>query len=378
MFRLDDEALRRTFMVKPLRSDNPAPQNIQFKHFGILNDGSQSKSSLYSSIAINVLIAVVIVIIGAAVRNTIVPPEKRLTTLVEPLPLKPPPPPPPPKIIRTPPMPKPPVVQPPKIKMPEVKEPEPKIPVVRMTRPVPVVVPAPPKRIEPPPAPKVVHLGRAQAAAVVNNSPRPSPVALGRPDNPIAPSNRPAVSPINLGQRGMAGMPASNSGAGPAAKAVTLGSGSAGSRDMNGRDNAGNAVRGVRLGVAGSNGPMNSHSREAGTPVNLGRVAPPPAGPSSTPAYARSGSAPKVLFKPRPQYTAEAIKEHVEGTVSVRLRVSASGTVHVLGVTRDLGYGLGESAVHAVEGTRFSPATDASGRPVDWEGVVNVAFQLAG
>lgn len=365
-------------MVKPLRSDNPAPQNIQFKHFGILNDGSQSKSSLYSSIVINVLIAVVIIIIGAAVRNTIVPPEKKVITLVEPLPIKPPPPPPP--VIRTPPIPKPPVVQPqpPKIKMPEVKEPEPKIPVVHMTRPTPVVVPAPPKRIEPPPAPKVVNLGRARPASVVNDSPHPSAVALGRPDNPIAPSNRPAVSSVNLGQRGLAGMPASNSGAGPAAKAVTLGSGSPGSQDMNGRDNASHAVRGVRLGVAGSNGPMNSRSREASTPVNLGRVAPPPAQAPSAPTYARSASAPKVLYKPRPQYTAEAIKEHIEGTVSVRLRVSSSGTVQVLGVTRDLGYGLGQSAVRAVEGTRFSPATDASGRPVDWEGVVNVAFQLAG
>jgi len=364
-------------MVKPLRSDDPAPQNIQFKHFGILNDGSQSRASLFSSIVINVIIAIVIIIIGAAVRNTIAPPEKKVVTLIEPLPLKPPPPPP---VVHTPPLPKPPAVQPqpPKIKVPEVKEPEPKIPVVRMTHPAPVVVPAPPKRIQPPPAPKVVNLGRARPAAVVNNSPHPAPVALGRPDNPIAPSNRPAVSSVNLGQRGIPGMPASNSGAGPAAKAVTLGSGSPGSQDMNGRDNAAHAVRGVQLGVAGSNGPMNSRSREAGTPVNLGRVAPPPAGPPSAPTYARSGSAPKVLYKPRPQYTAEALKEHIEGTVSVRLRVSASGTVQVLGVTRDLGYGLGQSAIRAVEGTRFSPATDASGRPVDWEGVVNVAFQLAG
>jgi len=364
-------------MVKPLRSDNPAPQNIQFKHFGILNDGTQSKGSLFSSIAINVVIAIVIIIIGAAVRNTIVPPEKKVVTLIEPMPLKPPPPPP---VVHTPPTPKQPVVkvEPPKIKVPEIKEPEPKVPVVHMTRPVPVVVPAPPKRIEPPPAPKVVHLGRAQAAAVVNNSPHPAPVALGRPDNPIAPSNRPAVSSINLGQRGIPGMRASNSGEGPAAKAVTLGSGSAGSQNMNGRDNAGHEVRGVHLGVAGSNGPMNSRTREAAGPVNLGRVAPPPVRPSASPTYARSGSAPKVLYKPRPQYTAEAIKEHIEGTVSVRLRVSSTGAVQVLGVTRDLGYGLGEAAVRAVEGTRFSPATDASGRPVDWEGVVNVAFQLAG
>jgi protein TonB len=362
-------------MAKPLRSDNPAPPDMQFAHFGILNDGSQSRASLFTSIAINVVIAIIIIIIGAAVKNTISSPQK-VITLVEPIPLKKPEP--APKVFPKP-LPKPPVLkaEAPKIKVPETKLPEPKIPEVRMEHPAPVVLPAPPKRVQPPPAPRVVNLAQARPASVINNSPHPSPVSLGRADNPIAPSDRPAVSAINLGQRGLPGMPASNSGTGPAAKAVTLGSGSAGSQDMNGRDNAANAVRGVHLGVADGTGPMNSHGHVAG-PVNLGRIAPPPAPPSSAPTYAHAGSAPKVLYKPRPQYTPEAVKLHIEGTVSVRLRVSSSGAVQVLGVTRDLGYGLGESAIRAVEGTRFSPATDASGRPVDWEGVVNVAFQLAG
>jgi len=281
-------------MVKPLRSDNPAPQNIQFTHFGILNDGSQSRGSLYSSVVINVLIAIIIIIIGAAVHNTIVPPQEKVVSLIEPLPLKPPPLPPTPKVTPRP-EPKPPVVQPepPKIKVPEIKVPEPKIPPVRVTHPAPVVVPAPPKRVQPPPAPRVVHLGRAQPASVVNNSTHPTAVALGRPDNPIAPSNRPAVSSINLGQRGMAGMPASNSGTGPASKTVNLGSGSAGSQDMNGRDNAAHAVRGVRLGVANSNGPMNSHSREVASPVRHRRsctslVRSTPRRPSSNISKARS------------------------------------------------------------------------------------------
>ncbi len=100
--------------------------------------------------------------------------------------------------------------------------------------------------------------------------------------------------------------------------------------------------------------------------------------PRPSEPVASVGHAPKVLFKPKPEYTAEARQLHIEGVVSVRLRVSSAGTVHVLGVTSDLGHGLGESAIRAVEGTRFQPATDASGRPVDWEGVVNVAFQLAG
>ncbi len=130
-------------MVKPLRSDNPAPQNIQFTHFGILNDGSQSRGSLYSSVVINVLIAIIIIIIGAAVHNTVVPPQEKVVTLIEPLPVKPPPLPPTPKVTPRP-EPKPPVVQPepPKIKVPEVKVPEPKVPPVRVTHPAPVVVPA--------------------------------------------------------------------------------------------------------------------------------------------------------------------------------------------------------------------------------------------
>jgi len=146
---------------------------------------------------------------------------------------------------------------------------------------------------------------------------------------------------------------------------------------MNGKDNAAGAVRGVKLGVTGGTGPLNSTGRIAG-PVNLGQNTPPPMPKPSGPSNAVVKTGPKVLFKPRPEYTAEAIKLHIEGTVSVRLRVSSSGVVQVLGVTSDLGHGLGDSAMHAVQATRFQPATDASGHPIDWEGVVNVAFQLAG
>jgi TonB family protein len=350
---------------------------MQFTHFGVLNDGSQSKASLFTSITLNIIIAVVVIIIGAAAKHTIDKREK-LTSLVEPIPIKKIEPEPiKPKII--PKLPPTPVVkvEPPKIKLPDVKLPDvPKPPEIKMTQPVPVVLPAPPKLVQPPPAPRVVNLAQAQPASVVNNSPHPSAVSLGQANNPIAPSNRPATSAVNLGQSGMAGMPASNMGRGPAATSVHLGSGSAGSQNMNGRDNASNEIRGVKLGVTGGTGPMNARGRVAG-PVNLGQnqepAMPRPASPSALPTH----TAPKVLFKPRPEYTAEAIKLRIEGTVSVRLRVLASGAVQVLGVTSGLGHGLDDAAVRAVQGTRFQPATDPSGRPVEWEGVVNVAFQLA-
>lgn len=360
-------------MPKPLRSDDPNPRSTQFTHFGVLNDGSQSKASLFTSITLNIVIALCAIVIGAAAKKTI-DTRHKLTELTEPIPMKKPEPPPPPIKIKLPP---PPVVkvEPPKIKLPDVKIPEPpKLPEVKMVEKAPVVPPAPPKLVQPPPAPKVVNLGQARPATVPNNAPHPSAVALGSATNPIAPSNRPTTTAINLGQRGMAGMPASNTGAG--ARTVSLGSGSASSQNMNGRDNASAGVVGVKLGVAGGTGPLNSTGRVAG-PVNLGQVSQPSMPRPATVAAAQR-TAPRVLFKPRPEYTAEAMRLHIEGTVSVRLRVSSSGSVQVLGVTNDLGHGLGEAAIRAVEATRFQPATDANGRPVDWEGVVNIAFQLAG
>lgn len=363
-------------MAKPLRSEDPAPQNVQFAHFGVLDDGSQSKSSFITSVTLNILLALCAIIIGAAAKKTIEV-DHKVTELTLPITIKKPEPPPirikAPKLPPAPPVAK---IEPPKVKLPEVKLPEPPKPVARMEPKVPVVTPAPPKAVQPPPAPRVVNLAQARPASVVNNSPHPTAVALGSPTNPITPSDRPSTTAINLGNKGMAGMPASNNGMGAQSKVVNLGSGSPGSQNMNGRSNASSAVVGVKLGVAGGTGPLNSPGRVAG-PVNLGQNAPPPmpkpAGPSST----ASRAAPKVIFKPRPEYTAEAIKLHIEGVVSVRLRVSSSGAVQVLGVTSDLGHGLGDSAVRAVQATRFQPATDASGRPVDWEGIVNIAFQLA-
>jgi protein TonB len=361
-------------MAQPLRTEDPTPRNMQFAHFGVLNDGSQSKTSLFTSISLNIIIALVVIIIGAAAKHTI-DNSKKLQSVslapikkIEPEPVK-----------IVPKLPKPPVikVELPKIKTPEVKLPDlPKPVEIKMAQQVPIIQPAPPKLVQPPPAPKVVNLAQAQPAAVVNNSPHPSAVALGHPDNPIAVSNRPATASVNLGNKGMAGMPASNTGAGPSATAVSLGSGSPSSQNMNGRDNAANAVRGVKLGVTNGTGPLNSTGRVAG-PVNLGQntvpAMPKPAMAASVPVKA----GPKVLFKPRPEYTAEATKLHIEGVVSVRIHVSAAGIVQVMGVTSDLGHGLGESAVRAIQATRFQPAIDATGRPTDWDGVVNVAFQLA-
>jgi len=263
----------------------------------------------------------------------------------------------------------------PKIKVPDVKLPDiPKPQTVHMDQPAPVIAPAAPKRIIAPPAPQVVSLARPAAAAMVNNSPHPAPVALGQSNNPIAPSVRPATSAVNLGQSGMPGMASSNTGSGPHATAVSLGSGSPGGQNMTA--NSAHAVQGVRLGLANSTGTANATNR-APAQVNLGQSVA-PATPKPAAQAAVGQSAPKVLYKPTPVYTAEAAALHLSGAVAIRIRVSATGTVTVLEITSPLGHGLDQSAERAIEGTRFAPARSPDGRPTDWEGVVLVNFQLAG
>jgi periplasmic protein TonB len=343
----------------------------QFKDFGPLNAGKQSKASTATAVVINVLAVALVIVLSVTAKKTL--DARREVTMLT-MPVVKPLPPPEPKILPQPKLPPPVVkVDPPKIKLPDVKPIEaPKPAEVKMTQPAPVVTPAAPKKVVAPPAPVVVSLAHPMAASVVNNSPHPTAVALGSANNPIAPSNRPAVSAINLGQKGLAGMPASNTGGGPAATAVNLGSGSPGGQQM-----AGNGVRpvqGVKLGVAGGTGPMNSTGHTAGQ-VNLGQVQQVSLAKAAAVASGAPQNTPKVLFKPKPAYTAEATALHINGVVQVRIRVSASGAVTVLAITRPLGHGLDQSAEHAAQAMRFQPAVDAQGHPVDWEGNVTVTFQ---
>ncbi|HEY1742199.1 MAG TPA: energy transducer TonB [Granulicella sp.] len=366
-------------MAQPLRSNDPNPKNISFSHFGVLDDGKRSTGAALVSIFTNLLIAGIIVFLGYVVKtNPTVAKEVAVLTLppkppeVQPVPKPPPPPPlkplPTPKVI----------LHPPKIVPPPTPEKPPDVKPIPVPIPKPVVSePAPPKIIKPPAAVKV-NLATAAAAHVPNNDAHPTAVRLGQADNPLKPMTGPAVSRVNLGGQGIPGMNASNTGSGPHATSVSLGSGCPNCSSINGRDNASRAVRGVKLGTPGSNGPLNSTNySNAPRQVQLQTAAAPPA--VNTPQIRSSAAAtpPRVTYKPTPVYTAEAKSLHLEGNVSVRIRVTASGAVQVLAVTSGLGHGLDESARQAVMGTRFQPAKDASGNPVDWEGVVKVNFQMS-
>jgi protein TonB len=364
-------------MVKQLRSDIPTPPSIQFAHFGVLDDGKQSKGAFTTAVITNLIIAALILIVGSAVKSVVNSNKQKEIAYVEPVKEPPPIVKPPPPILKVPPPP-PKVLEPPKIKLEPEKLPEVKPVEVKMT-PQPLhMQPAPPKAVTPPPAPKIVSLAVAQPAAVANNDAHPSAVRLGNPDNPLKPLTGPAISKVNFGVAGHPGMPASNTGSGPHSATSVSGFGCPTCTDMSGKDRGTAKVVGVQL-TAGGNGPVTSKNL-TGAPVNvhLQTAAPPPSAATPILRTATAAAPPKVTYKPQPVYTEEAKQMHLEGAVSIRIRVMSSGAVQVVEVTHGLGHGLDESAKRAIQGTRFSPALDATGHPVDWEGVVNVNFQMAG
>jgi TonB family protein len=362
-------------MAKPLRSTQSGPpQSMQFAHFGVLNDGTQSKASTLTSVAINISMAFVIIVLGAAAKKSI---DKRmlLTELTAPVPikkiepLKP-------KIVPPKVLPKLPEIpkleiQPPKIVIPQTKLPDVPKEVVKMDTPKPVLLPVPAQKVVPMAAPQVVNLTHPTPPALVNNSAHPTAVALGSANNPLPAPTSAGPAAVNLGNKGMAGMPSSNTGLGKPTAVNLAGNGSPGGSNKG----AGVvAVAGIPHGVPGGTGPANG----TGQQVNLGQVTPPPMPKPATASAPVQHTAPKVIYKPKPEYTAEAMQLHLEGTVTIRIRVLPNGSVEVLGVANGLGHGLDESAKRAIEATKFEPATDASGHPIAWEGIVNVAFQLAG
>lgn len=358
-------------MAKPLRSDDPNPPSVQFRDFGVLDDGKRSKGAAAASIAINVTLLALVVILGLIIKtNPTVAKEVATVMLPPPPPPQPEPKPQPIKIKPLPPKPMP----APKIKMPEPKP----MPIPPDVKPLPVpqpkpmlLPPAPPKAVNPPPAPVKVNLGVASAASVPNHDLHPSAVRLGASSNPLKPLTGPAVASVNLGNAGMPGMNKGNTGNGPRASAVNLGSGSP-NGNMNGHDNAVGPVRGVKLGSG--TGPMTSQNFAAVKPVALGT--PPPREPehTSAPSSLSAATPPKVTYKPEPVYTEEAKAHHIEGDAVVKVVFRANGTIEVLGLVRGLGYGLDEPALQVARGIRFIPAKNAAGTPVDFPTNVVIRF----
>ena len=86
---------------------------------------------------------------------------------------------------------------------------------------------------------------------------------------------------------------------------------------------------------------------------------------------------PRVLREVKPQYTADAMRAKVQGTVWLECVVMPDGTVGDVRVTKSLDpiFGLDQEAIKAARGWRFSPGT-RQGQPVPVLVTIELSFTL--
>jgi TonB family protein len=96
---------------------------------------------------------------------------------------------------------------------------------------------------------------------------------------------------------------------------------------------------------------------------------------SATPGFRDDVTPPKLLSKIEPEYSDEARKAQLQGSVFLRIVVDERGHAESIEVTQGLGLGLDERAVEAVRKWRFRSAMRGK-RPVPASAIVQVVFRL--
>ncbi len=88
-------------------------------------------------------------------------------------------------------------------------------------------------------------------------------------------------------------------------------------------------------------------------------------------------TSPTVLREVKPQYTAEAMRAKVQGTVWLQCVVMPDGTVGNVQVTKSLDstFGLDQEAIKAAKSWRFRPGT-RMGEPVPVLVTIELTFTL--
>ena len=91
--------------------------------------------------------------------------------------------------------------------------------------------------------------------------------------------------------------------------------------------------------------------------------------------FAQVSTRPRVIAKPEPQYTEQARRDQVTGTVVLRVVFSSSGQVTNIQAVQKLGGGLTEKAIAAARQIRFLPAM-RNGQPVSMYMQLEYNFNL--
>lgn len=100
-----------------------------------------------------------------------------------------------------------------------------------------------------------------------------------------------------------------------------------------------------------------------------------PGGPGMHGLHGKNVTQPVLLSRKDPEYSDEARKAKLQGTVELGIDVNAAGQVTNIRVLRSLGLGLDERAIEAVRQWKFRAGT-MDGKPVSTRAVVDVSFRL--
>jgi protein TonB len=126
-----------------------------------------------------------------------------------------------------------------------------------------------------------------------------------------------------------------------------------------------------------SSGPGKGNTIGDGTGDSIGSSPGDDAGWGGTPGGYRAGiTSPMCAYCPDPEYTEEARKAKVQGTVTVRVLVGADGRASQIRMVSGIGLGLDERAMEAIRHWKFIPAKDAAKRPVATWVTVETVFRL--
>jgi TonB family protein len=83
----------------------------------------------------------------------------------------------------------------------------------------------------------------------------------------------------------------------------------------------------------------------------------------------------KIISKPQPQYTEEARKNQISGTVRLKVIFNSNGSVGSITAVSGLGYGLTEKAISAARNIRFEPQLK-NGVPTSISKTIEYNFNL--
>jgi protein TonB len=142
--------------------------------------------------------------------------------------------------------------------------------------------------------------------------------------------------------------------------------------DPNGVKGPPSAGPGTNGGIGTGDGPGVGGGKGAG--FNNGEGGNAGGGPA---IYGIGGgvSAPTVLLEILPEYSDDARKARIQGTVELMAIVNADGTLTFESVMKSLGFGLDQKAIEAVKKWKFRPALK-DGKPVATRVNISVNFTL--